>query len=36
MAAKLEHLREKGKHMKKCEVCKNKDSKDPADETEAD
>ncbi|XP_030743177.1 stathmin-like [Echinops telfairi] len=34
MAAKLERLREKDKHVE--EVRKNKDSKDPADETEAD
>ncbi|EHB17173.1 Stathmin [Heterocephalus glaber] len=34
MAAKLERLREKDKHIE--EVRKNKDSKDPADETEAD
>ena len=34
MAAKLEHLREKDKHIE--EVRKNKESKDPADETEAD
>ena len=33
MAAKLERLREKDKHI---EVQKNKESKDPADETEAD
>nr|XP_040144074.1 stathmin isoform X1 [Ictidomys tridecemlineatus] len=34
MAAKLERLREKDKHIE--EVRKNKESKDPADETEAD
>ncbi|ELW47639.1 Stathmin [Tupaia chinensis] len=34
MAAKLERLREKDKHVE--EVRKNKESKDPADETEAD
>ena len=34
MAAKLERLREKDKHIE--EVQKNKESKDPADETEAD
>ena len=34
MAAKLEHLQEKDKHIE--EVRKNKESKDPADETEAD
>ncbi|KAB0351659.1 hypothetical protein FD754_016516 [Muntiacus muntjak] len=32
-AAKLDHLREKDKHIE--EVRKNKESKDPADETEA-
>ena len=34
MAAKLERLREQDKHIE--EVRKNKDSKDPADETEVD
>lgn len=34
MAAKLERLQEKDKHVE--EVRKNKESKDPADETEAD
>nr|XP_020838827.1 stathmin isoform X2 [Phascolarctos cinereus] len=34
MAAKLERLREKDKHME--EVRKNRESKDPADENEAD